>query len=63
MKNETNDLCFVPPRWMTAMFLMLVISLMLNVIVAVGNWQLYSRVEKLESIVESPATPQSQQKP
>ena len=63
MKNSTNDLCFVPPNWMIAMFLMLVISLALNVIVAVGNWQLYSRVEKLETIVESLATLQPQQKP
>jgi hypothetical protein len=31
--------------------------------VAVGNWQLYSRVKSLEAKSESQATPQQQQKP
>jgi len=46
-----------------AMFVMLLVSLALNVIVAIGNWQLYSRVEKIESTLGLSATPQLQQKP
>jgi len=39
------------------------VSLALNLIVAVGNWQLYSRVRKMETILGLRATPQSQQRP
>jgi len=48
---------------MVLLFAMLAVSLILNLIVAVGNWQLYSRVEKIESKIGLSATPQSQQKP
>ena len=35
------------------MFLMLAVSLLLNAIIAVGNWQLYARVHKLEVAISS----------
>ena len=63
MITYSKDLCFVPRLWLVALFAMLLVSLALNLIVAVGNWHLYSRVEKIESILGLPATKQSQQKP
>jgi hypothetical protein len=63
MFTSSKDLCSVPRLWLVMIFAFLVASMTLNLIVAVGNWNLYSRVEKLESIVGSQATPQSQQIP
>jgi len=45
------------------MFAILVVLLVLNLIVAVGNWQLYGRMARVESILGLRATQQSQQKP
>jgi hypothetical protein len=42
-------------------FWALLATLVLIVIVAVGNWGLYSRVEKIETILGLRAMPQSQQ--
>jgi len=61
--NSKDDLCPVSRRAQLAMFALLLCLLVLNLIVAVGNWQLYSRVEKIESKIGLSATPQSQQKP
>jgi hypothetical protein len=63
MITDSKHLCSVPRLWMVLLFAMLAVSLILNLIVAVGNWQLYSRVEKIESKIGLSATPQSQQKP
>ena len=40
---------------------LLIVSLVLNAIVAVGNWNLYARVEKLETTLSQQAMPQSPQ--
>ena len=60
--TSQNDLYLVPRRVQLAILCLLLASLALNLIVAVGNWQLYSRVEKLETILGLPAKQQSQQK-
>jgi len=60
----TDSKCLSVPRlWMVLLFSILAMSLILNLIVAVGNWQLYSRVKKIESTIGLSATPQSPQKP
>jgi hypothetical protein len=46
-------------RWS---FWLLALSLVLNLIVAVGNWHLYARVARLEATLGLQAMPQSQQK-
>ena len=46
-----------------AIMVVVVVSLALNVIVAVGNWNLYARVERLETTLAQLATPQSRQIP
>src|SRR5438132_1552982 len=46
-----------------ALMAVLVVSLVLNVIVAVGNWNLYVRVEKIETTLGLPAKLQSPQTP
>jgi hypothetical protein len=58
---SSKDLCLVPRLWLVALFVLLVVSLVLNLIVAVGNWKLYSRVERIESTLGLPAMPQSPQ--
>jgi len=63
MITSSKDLCSVSRWWLTVLFAMLAVSLALNLIVAIGNWQLYARVAKLESIVGLQAMPQLQQKP
>jgi len=63
MTNDPKCLCCVPRLWLIVLNLMLVVSLLLNVIVAVGNWNLFSRVKKIETTIGLSATPQSQQKP
>jgi len=63
MTTSSKDLCLVPRLWLVVIFAFLAVSLILNLIVAVGNWNLYSRVAKLESIFGSQATPQSQRTP
>ena len=57
-----ENLCSVSRRVLVAVFALLLCLMALNLIVAVGNWRLYSRVEKLESNLGLQATPQSQQK-
>jgi hypothetical protein len=57
-----RDLCLVSRKWQVATFAALSVLLVLNLIVAVGNWQLYSRVKKLETILGLQAKPQSPQK-
>ena len=63
MTNSSKNLCLVPRLWLAVLFALLLLSLVLNLIVAVGNWHLYARVERLEAILLSQATPQSQQTP
>ncbi len=60
---SSKDSCSVPRLWLVAMFAFLLVSLILNLIVAIGNWHLYSRVEKIEATLGLQAMPQSQQKP
>lgn len=43
----------------TATFYILLVTLCLIVIVAIGNWNLYSRVERIENILLLPAKQQS----
>jgi len=62
MATESKHLCSVPRWWVLALFPMLLVSLLLNLIVAIGNWNLYARVERLEASHEQQATPQSPQK-
>lgn len=50
-----------PENVQVATFLILVVTAVLVVIVAIGNRQLYSRVEKMETILELQGMPQSQQ--
>jgi cytochrome oxidase assembly protein ShyY1 len=42
-------------------FVALLVSLSLNVVVAIGNWNLYRRVERVETILGIRAMPQSPQ--
>jgi hypothetical protein len=51
MKSKLNIIIFV----------VLLVSLLLNVIVAIGNWNLYGRMEKVESMLGLQATQQSRQ--
>lgn len=44
-------------------FAILVVSLVLNLIVATGNWHLYSRVARIETILGLQGKLQSQQIP
>jgi len=60
---KINDLCLVSRKWLVAMFVLSVILMVLNSIVAVENWHLYSRVEKIESTLGLQAKSQLQQKP
>ena len=46
-----------------AAMVVLVVSLVLNAILVVGNWNLYARVEKIETTLGLQATPQSLQTP
>jgi hypothetical protein len=43
------------------LFWVLVISLALNLMVAIGNWHLYARVERIETTLGLSAMPQSPQ--
>ena len=52
MITSSKDLCSVPRLWLVVIFAFLVVSLMLNLIVAVGNWNLYSRVEKWNPLLD-----------
>lgn len=63
MITSSKDLSLVPRKWLLSLFVMLCLSLALNLIVAVGNWHLYARVKKLEANRGLQAMPQSQQKP
>jgi uncharacterized membrane protein len=63
MNDFLKHLCWDSRKSQAVMFWMLVVSLALNLIVAAGNWRLYSRMERVESILGSRATPQLQQKP
>lgn len=48
-KWSTQKVVLEMPRWMAViMCVVLVISLILNLIVSVGNWALYPRLELLE---------------
>ena len=60
---ESESQIKVPRSLQVAMFVVLLISLVLNLIVAVGNWNLYARVERVETILGLRATPQSQRIP
>jgi hypothetical protein len=63
LKNYSDNLCFVLRSWQVAMFAILIIPLALKLIVAVENWQLYSRLEPVETILGLRAKPQFQQNP
>jgi len=63
MTTFSQGVCWDSHKAQVAMFVMLLLSLVLNVIVADGNWRLYSRVERIESTLGLLATPQSQRKP
>ena len=63
MADPLKHLCWDSRKSQAVMFWTLLVSLALNLIVAAGNWQLYSRMERLESILGLRATPQLQQKP
>jgi len=60
--NGSSGLCLVSRQVELMTFFALLVSQALNLIVAFGNWQLYRRVEKLESNLGLQATPQSQHK-
>jgi uncharacterized membrane protein len=63
MAELLKHLCWDSRKSQAVMFWILLVSLALNLIVAAGNWQLYSRMERLESILGLRAMPQLQQKP
>jgi hypothetical protein len=63
MITSSKDLCLVPRLWLAALFVLLSVSLALNLIVALGNWKLYSRVQRIESILGLQARPQLPQTP
>jgi len=63
MITSEKNLCSVPRLWLIALNLMLAVSLILNVIAAIGNWNLFARMERLESVLGLKAMPQSPQTP
>jgi hypothetical protein len=62
MKSSAMDLYAMPAKARWLLFGMLLGSLVLNLIVAIGNWNIYARVEQLETIHGLRAIPRPQQK-
>jgi hypothetical protein len=63
MARKYSDLVLVRRRTQLAIFVMHLALLALNLIVAMGNWHFYARVEKVETTLGLQATPQSPQIP
>jgi cell division protein FtsL len=60
---KLNESVLVSEKMLATMFAVVVVSLALNLIVAVGNWELYSRVQNVETTLGLQATPQLQRTP